>query len=76
MTTTSQTKPRGGEGKHHARNVPPITRAEVDAVLGPDAAELSPAERFARFVGRVISRGKGKEPESANGRLPEPPCLP
>lgn len=50
---TEQPKKRGGTGgmgKRHPRNVPPVTPAEVDECIGPDAATLSPAERFARFV--------------------------
>lgn len=53
---TDKPRRRGGEGKHHARGEPMIRPEDVDAAIGPDAATLSPAERFARFVGRVMGR--------------------
>lgn len=56
--TNGQTKPRGGEGKHHARNEPMIRPEDVDAAIGPDAATLSPAERFERFVRRIMGQPK------------------
>ena len=69
---TDKPKRRGGQGQHHPRGEPMIRPDDVDATIGPDAAELSPAERFARFVGAIMGRGKA----GTSKRLPEPPCSP
>lgn len=62
MTKPNQVKtatPRGGDHR-----VPVFAPGEVDAALGPDAATLTPLERFRRLMGRVIRADKPKPPDA------------
>lgn len=63
MTDVRRTpKPRGGDHR-----VPVFAPGEVDAALGPDAATLSPLERFQRLLSRVVHAGKAKPSDAPDG---------
>lgn len=57
-----RSKQRGG-----ARE-PMISRADVDAALGPDAAALGPAERFEALVKRVLHAEPAKPADGGDSK--------